>query len=227
MLENVVAIRSRTFGLSTPWIYVYVTPEVPLAFFEQWKQLPQERLQMIRVERKSNSQNMTDRFLAIDDPTVDIMIVRDADSRVYDRDASTVNQFLSSEKHFFHIIRDYPTHHYEILGGMWGMKKQGFQKIFPSQTMNNLIQKYYQKLSTAEKGYGADQHFLKQVLYPQLPFSLVMIHNSSRHFEKGNTPFLVSCQDQNFHFIGQSYEADNTPTYTAWKDESQQQQQIP
>lgn len=60
------------------------------------------------------------RFLAIDEPGVERMIVRDADSRVNAREAAAVSEWIA-EGTDFHVMRDHPDHaHWPILGGMWG-----------------------------------------------------------------------------------------------------------
>jgi hypothetical protein len=46
------------------------------------------------------------RFLAIDDPTIAVTIVRDVDSRFSVRELLAVNQWLSSEQ-YFHCMRDH------------------------------------------------------------------------------------------------------------------------
>lgn len=65
---------------------------------------------------------MIARFLVHDDPTVDVFISRDADSRFSPRELFAVNQWLSSNQ-MFHTMRDNPYHTVPILGGMFGMKQ--------------------------------------------------------------------------------------------------------
>jgi len=67
------------------------------------------------------------RYFAIDNESVGICIVRDADSRVNDRDEICINEFLKSDKDF-HIIRDHPNHKHLIMAGMWGIKKGALYK---------------------------------------------------------------------------------------------------
>ena len=74
-------------------------------------------------------ENMFYRFFPIDDPDVEIAIVRDADSRVYERDVGFIREFLASDKKF-HIIHDHINHFNcgKIMAGMWGIK-QGLLKV--------------------------------------------------------------------------------------------------
>eukprot|EP01080_Neovahlkampfia_damariscottae_P000410 gene410-6823_t len=60
-------------------------------------------------------------FLKLD-PEVDVMIVRDSDSRLSNREKEAVDDWLKSGKGF-HIIRDNPHHAIAILGGTWGARR--------------------------------------------------------------------------------------------------------
>ena len=61
------------------------------------------------------------RFLAVGDSFIDIMMSRDTDSYIFQRELDSVNVWLNSDK-LFHIMRDHPQHTVEILAGMWGFK---------------------------------------------------------------------------------------------------------
>ena len=65
------------------------------------------------------------RFFPLDDPTVDVWLSRDADSRLSAREAGFVNQWLESEKSF-HIIRDHRCHMHFIMGGIFGVNNGFF-----------------------------------------------------------------------------------------------------
>ena len=57
---------------------------------------------------------------------MDIFFSRDLDSRIIEREAAAVSEFLQSEKSL-HSMRDHPHHGTHMLGGMWGsnMKTKG------------------------------------------------------------------------------------------------------
>ena len=69
----------------------------------------------------SNLFGMYWRFLILNDPNVDIFIVRDTDSRINKREADAVNEWIKSDK-IMHNIRDHPHHYYKVMGGLWGFK---------------------------------------------------------------------------------------------------------
>jgi hypothetical protein len=113
------------------------------------------------------------RFLAASDPEVDVMISRDADSRLSLREKAAVDEWLMSDKQF-HIMRDNSQHNTLILGGMWGARG-GILK-----NMTHLIDAY-------NKGnyWQIDQQFLRDIVYPIVRDN-AMVHDE--YFEKKPWP---------------------------------------
>ena len=96
------------------------------------------------------------RFLPASDSDVEVMISRDTDSRLSDREKEAVDEWLSSDKGF-HIMRDHPAHGTQILGGMWG------SKIGAIPEMKNLISEY-----SRGDFWQVDQNFLREKIYPMV-----------------------------------------------------------
>jgi len=94
------------------------------------------------------------RFLAASDADVEVMLSRDTDSRLSEREKAAVEEWLESDKGF-HIMRDHPAHITAILGGMWGAKKGSIPD------MGNLISEY-----TRGEFWQVDQNFLREKIYP-------------------------------------------------------------
>lgn len=62
------------------------------------------------------------RFLPAFESDVDVVISRDCDSRIGEREVRCVNEWLESGKKL-HVIRDHPRHYdFPILAGMWGIR---------------------------------------------------------------------------------------------------------
>jgi len=112
---------------------------------------------------------MFDRFTAIDDPAVTVMIVRDADSRVHERDCWAINEFIKSDFKV-HIIRDHPHHKFHMLGGLWGLK-QGVLKFKIRDSFNSY------EIAALKPKWGRDQEYLKDIIYPLIK-DVVLIHGS-------------------------------------------------
>ena len=131
------------------------------------------------------------RFLDASDLSVKVMVSRDTDSRLNSREASAVNEWLSSNKKF-HIMRDHPYHKTAILGGMWGVKNPFLGD------MKHLVADYV-------KGdfWQVDQNFLKERIYPIISENC-LVHDEffeKRPFPTKRKPGL---------FVGQAFNADDT-----------------
>jgi hypothetical protein len=77
--------------------------------------------ELVRMEITTRCKSLMWRYLAIDDDDVEIMISRDADSRLSYREKKCVDIFMESDK-ILHSIRD-NINHPNIMAGMWGIKK--------------------------------------------------------------------------------------------------------
>lgn len=133
------------------------------------------------------------RFCAIDNPDVEVMCVRDADSRVHERDQWTIREFVRSP-YLFHILRDHAYHTMPIVGGMWGLKRGAL-----SQSMSSLLQTRF----TVSAKFNDDQLFLQDVVYPKIKH-LALVHTSNLYRASVEEtivriPFPVQKKD----FIGQ------------------------
>ena len=74
------------------------------------------------------------RFSVVDDPSVDLFIVRDADSRLTPRDAAVVDDWLRQRPEtaaIFHCVRDHPSHsRFAVSGGLWGAQRALLLRLF-------------------------------------------------------------------------------------------------
>lgn len=172
-------------------MYVYAAESVPADIKEQLAAMPHVRL--IPVPTREGSQGTFDRFLAIDDPECDIMFVRDADSRIHERDVACIEDFVADPSKLIQIIRDHIYHIYRILGGTFAIRKEAM-----STTMSSLIA----KASQYGSHYGCDQDFLVAEFYSKFLDSS-QIYDRHSHFEPPHklTPFRVPIKDN--LFVGQ------------------------
>lgn len=72
------------------------------------------------------------RFYALDNPSYDAVIFRDCDSRVGPRDAQAVKEWLDSDlpMHRMHECKEH--WNAQVMGGMWGIRKQYIKKVYHS-----------------------------------------------------------------------------------------------
>jgi len=132
--------------------------------------------------------NMSYRFFSIDYPEVSIAFSRDCDCRIIARDQYCINTFIQSNK-MFQIIRDNRSHDVSILGGMWGIKKGAIDT-----PLYKLFKKYSDS-KIGEYGYGDDQEFLAQYVYPIVkPKSLIF--DGRFHFFKDEEVVNIDVPDE-------------------------------
>jgi hypothetical protein len=172
-------------------MFVYTADSVPADITEQLKAMAHVRV--IPVPTRAGSAGMFDRYLAIDSSDCDVMFVRDADSRIHERDAACIEDFLSDTEKLIQIVRDHYYHKSSrICGGIFALRKAAM--IDP---MSQLLD--YSNLVTR---YMADQHFLERTFYKRL-LPHAQIYDRYGYFEPAHmlTPFRVPITDN--LFIGQ------------------------
>lgn len=130
------------------------------------------------------------RFEAIDHPEVEIMMSRDTDTRLLQREKMAVYEWLNSD-FVFHIMRDHPYHDTPILGGMFGTKK-----ILDISSWSNCIEVFTQR---GHRDY--DQYFLRDVIYPIIKGS-AMIHATFYRIESNAQYFPIE-YDSEYRFVGE------------------------
>jgi hypothetical protein len=149
----------------TPIIYpgwisrFYCGESVPTDIIKTLISLPNTEVVMMDVD--GDWTGMFWRFYACEDS--DIMLSRDTDSRLSNREKLAVDEWLESDKDF-HIMRDHPYHNTEILGGMWGVR-------------NGLLKNMKQLINDYTKGdfWQVDQNLLREKIYP------LVVNNSFTH----------------------------------------------
>lgn len=151
-----------------------------------------DNVEIVEMPEEGNWTGMFWRFYAASDPTVDVMISRDTDSRLGFREKAAVDEWLKSDKQF-HIMRDHPNHGVPILGGMWGVKGNLLSDI-------KEISEHY----NPGDFWQTDQIFLKKLVYPKVK-EVSIVHDE--FFEKKSFPTESRERNRN-HFVGQAYDGD-------------------
>jgi len=149
----------------------YVGKSVSIEIIEEL--YAKKNTEIFIMNEQGNWSGMFWRFLAASDADVEVMLSRDTDSRLSEREKAAVEEWLESDKGF-HIMRDHPAHGTEILGGMWGAKKGSIPD------MGNLISEY-----TRGEFWQVDQNFLREKIYP-LVRNDIYVHDE--FFEKNPFP---------------------------------------
>jgi hypothetical protein len=119
------------------------------------------------------------RFHPISDPSIEYIIIRDTDSRFSRRESVAVQEWIASGKSM-HIIRDHLRHNIAILGGLWGINGGLVKNI--RQKINQWRRHSIWSLDRKHTRYGADQIFLKEVLYQKFKED-ALIHSECVRFQ--------------------------------------------
>lgn len=138
------------------------------------------------------------RYLAADDPTIDILICRDCDSRLGNREVAAVNEWLASDKDV-HIMRDHPLHKNKILGGMWGVRNGVLRKY----GMASLIDSWDKEL----RFKGCNEKFLGEIVYPLI--EKTAMEHSEFDIKFNNDVRSFPTPRQNYEFVGEVFNANN------------------
>lgn len=168
----------------------YCGKSVPEDIINQLKSF--NNAEVILMNEQGDWTGMFWRFMACED--ADVMLSRDTDSRISNREKEAVYEWLDSDKDF-HIMRDHPHHNTQILGGMWGCRNGILSNI------RELVDKY-------NKGdfWQTDQNFLREVVYDKVKESSI-IHDSYFNIEKWKRPFPSNRVDK--EFVGDVFDENN------------------
>jgi hypothetical protein len=189
MLANVEHLSNR---YPTARVAIYIADDVPQHIVD--KLSAYTSVHLIHTPRREGSIGMFDRFLTIDMPDCSVMIVRDADSRVHERDAACIDDFLESDK-LLHIIRDHPYHGVRILGGLWAIKKEAFQRM-GLPIIGDILKEWLP--IHVRPGMGCDQDFLGDQIYPRLRHVALIYDRCTLYHDETHTPFRVPIIDRLF-----------------------------
>ena len=164
----------------------YVGKSTPTDIILELESKPNTEIILMDEDGEWNS--MFWRFYPISDEDTEIMISRDCDSRLSNREKLCVDEFLNSDK-MFHTMIDHPWHG-GIMGGMWGAKKGILQK------MKSLIDEW-----PKTNQWQTDQSFLNHIVSP-LVSNTIMVHDS---INLRNFP----SKRQDYHFVGEIFDGED------------------
>jgi hypothetical protein len=137
----------------------------------------------------SGWKGMFARFLPASEDDVDVFISRDCDSRLSEREAAAVSEWMNSPR-LIHSMRDHLYHTVPILGGMWGAKRDAIPN------MKALIEEWNQ-----EDRWQTDQEFLRDVIWP-INAHKVLAHDNWNRFPGMAQNRFFPTERTNQDFIG-------------------------
>jgi hypothetical protein len=163
------------------------------------KDLKDEGAEIVKItDLKGSTAGMFWRFLVADDDTVDRYIIRDADSRLSNREATALAEWIESGK-AFHVMRDHPNHNFVMNGGLWGGTKGAL-----GIKMKDLITQWSRK-----DAYLADMEFLQSSIWPRIQND--QIAHDAYHCERypNTRPFPI--RRVNLEIVGGVFDENDEP----------------
>jgi hypothetical protein len=147
------------------------------------------------------------RFLPLLEKDVNILLSRDCDSRISEREVFAVNEWLKSDKDF-HIMRDHPYHGVPILAGMWGCRNGILSNIneFLEKWKNHKIRGIYN---------AEDQDFLGQFIYPYIKDK--SFEHSEFNINFGNKIYKFPSFRKDYEFVGDVFDEQEQRHPDYWK----------
>ncbi len=127
------------------------------------------------------------RFLPASEDNVEAFISRDCDSRLGEREAVAVQEWMNSPK-LVHSMGDHPYHFnpsQALMGGMFGMKQHACPE------MTELIDKFTIDYPDT---WQCDQDFLKQVIWPIVQHKVLAYSDIHANCQ----PFLIARENKEF-----------------------------
>jgi len=181
-----------------------IFPNFECWFYIHQESVPEKTINNLKLFKntkiilKSGKISYLWRYEAIDEDDVEIMMPRDTDSRIWEREIYAINEWLKSDK-IFHIMRDHPHHDVRIMAGMFGTKK-----IPQILSWKDLINNNNKLDKTALQ---ADQSWLRDYIYPHI-VNNSLIHASFHKWESHAISFPIP-YNNSLNFVGE---------YVYWND---------
>ena len=164
------------------YMVVYYTKTAIGKVIDEIKKI--KNIKCILVDIQNHPRNSMLRFLAGFDKKNDVVIFRDADSRLIQRDADAVKEWLDNTNKSIHIIRDKETHR-KICAGLWGVRNR-------IMCNKDIISKYHEYFNQVDSKWTIDEKFLNQVIYPKY-INDATIHAEFNCEESNATGFPNGC----------------------------------
>lgn len=160
--------------------------------------------QIIRYSQPGNWTGMFWRFFPCSNPDYNVVLSRDTDSRITQREVDAVNEWLDSQWDF-HVMRDHPNHGIGILGGTFGVRNGMLCN------MMSMIHGW-----KAQDKWGTDQEFLCTIIEP-LVRNKWMEHDS--YFQNPKQPVRRFPSKRKYgEFVGQPFDETDKPLFPYLQD---------
>lgn len=150
------------------------------------------------IQADANTYGMFWRFEPLFESDDNVVLVRDADSRITQREYMAVKEWLGSNEKF-HTFRDHDAHYeFPIIGCAFAMKGK----------LDSNLKEIMLECSRTQKYYCSDQYYLRDHIYPAVKNSM-MVHSMHNGWF-GETRSKLK---NRFSFCGNGYDENDMPLY--------------
>lgn len=172
------------------WFYIH-KHTVPSDIIQQLMKIKNTKI-IFKDNNLLTSKPMCWRFEAIDDENVEIMMPRDTDTRIFEREKLAVDEWLKSGK-LIHIMRDHKKfHNYKIFGGMFGTRK------IPSiKSWKDIIKSVNQK--NKKRMYDLD---VLKIILNNVNINNILVHTTAKKFKNEIAKDFPIPYDKDYNFVG-------------------------
>ena len=156
----------------------YCAPDVPLSIRSDLLSYGAQIIERDAV--RGSYEGLFWRFEPAADPTIERFISRDTDSRLNEREAAAVDEWIVSGDPF-HVMRDHAEHEVAMPGGMWGARGGSLPQLPAALASWH---------SFSEK--GCDQEFLSRLVWPFVR-DRTLVHDSMMAIGPEHRSYNPSC----------------------------------
>lgn len=181
------------------------------------KKLERLGVQIAKVSTKNTTSPRNWRLLVAKDKHVDYFLVRDADTRLSEREAAAIREWLSvAEQYGFvvHCIRDHPNHvDQAIVDGLWGGRPGLLHQLLRqdvTQIMDSVLSNIAPSVNRPPYVIG---NFLNEILWPVVRDS-ALCHDSVSPCDRWTTStFRRPYPSMRYgeEYVGQKFNAHHEP----------------
>jgi hypothetical protein len=191
MIKNLEQI-SVLFPDYQTWIYL--GNDVPSKYIERYAAFNNVKLIQTSV---TGARLMLYRLFPLDNPFTNLLLVRDADSRLGERDVWCITHFLNTTRSVF-TIRDHPWHAEPLMMGL-----SGFRNL-PALNIQKLFREFYINKEGNVDYYQVDQNFAKEYIYNNYR-NLMLAYTSFNKIEDDHNSTIDISRKNDTDFCGNVY----------------------
>src|SRR6218665_2474027 len=152
------------------------------------------------------------RYLVTMDKTVDYFLIRDADSRISDRDSAAVSDWMQeTDIPALHCVRDHPKHaDFPIVDGLFGGRISKLRSRLNGKNLLDIVQEFYTNTSGPLMDYAANdkrkepEDILNDILWSMLHED-ALCHDSVS-CEKWNNTRSFPVKRELEEYLGQKFD---------------------